>query len=1076
MSTRIPEVETSVNLLRSIIWQYDNAESVKSLISQKNEWYKKEQTEFWDNWFRDVFDIRTANDFGLEIWSIILGVSFLVPDCPGKVLTTEQKRLICRLRYYQLIARCTIPEVNEITMKLFATEDGKAYALDPLDMSYIMYVFTEQPTSAVALILAKYDLLPRPATVGLKYRVIRYVPFGFGQYYQNFDNAPFWDGGSLINYAWRINLSFDNNSGLLSGVISSSDSTIDLSGVDVTLFYTNIATGQTLTRDVVTTVGGKFTDTVPDSVRYRVVAKAQIFTPICTTDDVESRPFEFIYIIPGARFVMRIDSPTRPIFYARMDEVFTVDYGDGVDSKDYRFVTDEYSPGMAYGWVIATRPLTVGTDYTITVKRSDTIRFCSNTTLTSGMVFNTLRELITVSGGRADMTYFAKDCTGLYLLHDGVFDYLPNAADFRSSFNGCVSLLTLPEGLFDNCINADSFFQTFRQCTALTLLPSGLFDKCVNATSFRETFNVCSGLISLPPRLFANLKKVGDFQLTFGQCSSLKALPDGLFMGCSANQSFYSTFSSCSNIVTIAPNVFKGNLAALTLYNTFAGATALTAIPDGLFDDCVSALNFEGTFLRCYALKGIPSGLFKNIAGGYFRNTFYQCNGLLSVPDGLFEGLSSANSFYQTFFNCASLKTVGNRVFKGCSTNTDFSYIFTNCAALVSVGLDIFSGCTSATTFSNAFSGCSLLANMPLFTDCNKVTTFASCFQACRSLASITPYAFDGKTLCSTFQYVFYGCSSLTTTPQGVFRGCAAATSFSYAFQNCTGLTSLSGDMFEGCIKTNDVQYMFDGCTSLPSLPVTLLNWFTALQSNTARMFGGCTALTGIPAGFFDKCINLTVLSSSFLSCRNLTTLPAAMFKYNVKLTTVSGMFASCDIRSIPVDTFATCPLMIYFDTFLSENVNFSGIPEDLFVNNPNAISFSNTFYHTNITSVPAGLFRNNTKATNFNNTFYYCFSLATVGAGLFNNTSAQIITGLFGSCRLLESDLNVIFNLPIYPKITSASTAFYNCNLMKGKGLDFIAAVPAVTAPGNKTNAFYQTTSLTDYNQIPAAWGGGGA
>lgn len=241
-------------------------------------------------------------------------------------------------------------------------------------------------------------------------------------------------------------------------------------------------------------------------------------------------------------------------------------------------------------------------------------------------------------------------------------------------------------------------------------------------------------------------------------------------------------------------------------------------------------------------------------------------------------------------------------------------------------------------------------------------------------------------------------------------------------------------------------------------------------------MFGGCTALTGIPAGFFDKCVNLTVLTSSFLSCRNLTTLPPAMFKYNVKLTTVSGMFSGCDIRSIPVDTFATCPLMIYFDTLLSENLNFSDIPEDLFSNNPNAISFQNTFYHTNIKNVPAGLFRNNAKATNFNSTFYYCFSLVSVGGGLLNNTSAQIISGVFNSCRLLESDLNSIFDLPGYPKITSASTAFYNCNSMKGKGLDFIAAVPAVIAPGNKANAFYQTTGLTDYNQIPAAWGGGGA
>lgn len=286
MSDRIPEIETSVDLLRSIIWQYDNAESVKSLISQKNEWYKKEQTEFWDNWFRDVFDIRTANDFGLEIWSIILGVSFLVPDCPGKVLTTEQKRLICRLRYYQLITRCTIPEVNEITMKLFATKDGKAYALDPLDMSCILYVFTEQPTSAVALILAKYDLLPRPATVGLKYRVIRYVPFGFGQHYQNFENAPFWDGGELIQaYNERIDLVYNASAMELSGTVHiTGESVADL---DVTIIVAGWNDAETVHRRV-TDARGKF---VINGIFQEgsAIARTTTVTEMCKVLNIESR-------------------------------------------------------------------------------------------------------------------------------------------------------------------------------------------------------------------------------------------------------------------------------------------------------------------------------------------------------------------------------------------------------------------------------------------------------------------------------------------------------------------------------------------------------------------------------------------------------------------------------------------------------------------------------------------------------------------------------------------------------------------------------------------------------------------
>lgn len=1075
MSTRIPEVETSVNLLRSIIWQYDNAESVNSLISQKNEWYKTEQTAFWDNWFRDVFDIRTANDFGLEIWSIILGVSFLVPDCPGKVLTTEQKRLICRLRYYQLITRCTIPEVNEITMKLFATDSGKAYALDPLDMSCILYVFTEQPTSALALILAKYDLLPRPATVGLKYRVIRYVPFGFGQYYQNFNNAPFWDGGGLINYAWRINMSFDNSTGLLTGVITSSDSTIDLSGVDVTLFYTNVATGQTFTRDVVTGTGGKFTDTVPDSVTYSVVAKAQIFTPICTTDDVESRPLQFRHIIPGAQFVMRIDNITRPIFYAKMDEKFTVDYGDGVDSTDYRFVVDEYSPQQAYGWVVPTRALTVGAEYTINVKRSETIKFCSDTLAPGRLVFNTLRELITVSGNRVDMYYFARDCTGLYLLHDGVFDYLTYAKDFTAAFYNCKALLTLPDGLFDYCTSAESFNSVFKSCSALTLIPEGLFSHCVNATTFQEAFYTCTSLINIPDKLFYGLTKVTIYQYAFYGCTALVKVPALTFGNNTSAVNFYGTFNNCPKITSVSGDMFKGCTAATTFYWTFAGCTVLSAIPEGLFSDCTSALNFQQTFYACRAIASIPPTLFKSIAGGYFYQTFYNCSGLLSVPDGLFEGLSNANNFYNTFANCTSLKTVGSSVFNGCKSATDFTGVFYSCTSLITVGGDIFKDCTAVTTFLNAFNQCTSLVNMPLFTDCNKVTSFANCFYICSSLAEITPHAFDGKLLTTNFTNIFLGCTALKSVPAGVFRGCSNATTFSYAFQACVGIASIAGDIFEGCAKTSEIQYLFDGCSRLNGLPSTLFNSFTGALS-TVRMFGNCTSLTEIPSGFFDKCVGLTVLTSSFLGCSALTTIPAAMFKYNTKLTTLSGIFSGCDIRYIPPDIFSTCPLIIYFDSLFNGNVNLDVIPEDLFVNNINAISFQYAFSQAAIVNVPSGLFRNNIKATGFSNLFSGCLKLTTVGVGLFNGTSIKTMNRTFMNCNLLSGNLNAIFSLSSYPGVTDAGYAFYGCQLLTGSGLDFISAVPSVTALTNKANAFYQTTSLTDYNQIPAAWGGGGA
>jgi len=70
--SRIQEFDFSVDLLQHILWNFNQAENLQNLLQKKQDWYQENQQEFWDNWVRDVFDLRTANDFGLSIWSIIL--------------------------------------------------------------------------------------------------------------------------------------------------------------------------------------------------------------------------------------------------------------------------------------------------------------------------------------------------------------------------------------------------------------------------------------------------------------------------------------------------------------------------------------------------------------------------------------------------------------------------------------------------------------------------------------------------------------------------------------------------------------------------------------------------------------------------------------------------------------------------------------------------------------------------------------------------------------------------------------------------------------------------------------------
>lgn len=90
LQLNIQQFDYTVNLLQAILWQYDEATNLLSLINQKQAWYNQYQTEFWDDWQNYVFylanpDLTTNTEtqdlalFGLAVWSIILNVPLYVP-------------------------------------------------------------------------------------------------------------------------------------------------------------------------------------------------------------------------------------------------------------------------------------------------------------------------------------------------------------------------------------------------------------------------------------------------------------------------------------------------------------------------------------------------------------------------------------------------------------------------------------------------------------------------------------------------------------------------------------------------------------------------------------------------------------------------------------------------------------------------------------------------------------------------------------------------------------------------------------------------------------------------------------
>lgn len=190
----------SVNALQAILWQYNKAATLVALVKAKQAWYDANQTKFWQDWYTDVFDLRTANDFGCAVWSIILNLPLAIeynasdganwgfgpsqknfehgnfaPQFLAPLpLTTAQKRLVLQLRYLQLTTRGCPPQINKRFSEIFK-DLGPAYVVDNLNMT-MTYVFAFTLPAPLSFILKYYSLLPAPAGVA-----VNFISSGAGQ-------------------------------------------------------------------------------------------------------------------------------------------------------------------------------------------------------------------------------------------------------------------------------------------------------------------------------------------------------------------------------------------------------------------------------------------------------------------------------------------------------------------------------------------------------------------------------------------------------------------------------------------------------------------------------------------------------------------------------------------------------------------------------------------------------------------------------------------------------------------------------------------------------------------------------
>jgi hypothetical protein len=210
---RIQKFDFSNDASKAILWGQSQSTILKGLIQKQAEWFDLNHTQFWDNWYRDVFNLETANDFGLRVWCIILDLPLFDRNLnqdvwgfgdsrknfnhgnfkksgSGIILTLEQIRMLLQLRYWQLVTRCSVPQDNAQLKRILFDELGDVYILDGLNMS-IVVIFQLTPPPEVLQVIKDYDLIPRSCAVKIKYKSMEKKSWGFGPNRFNFNNGNF---------------------------------------------------------------------------------------------------------------------------------------------------------------------------------------------------------------------------------------------------------------------------------------------------------------------------------------------------------------------------------------------------------------------------------------------------------------------------------------------------------------------------------------------------------------------------------------------------------------------------------------------------------------------------------------------------------------------------------------------------------------------------------------------------------------------------------------------------------------------------------------------------------------------
>lgn len=185
------------NISQTILSQYANSPALCGIIDAWNQ--ALDPAALIDQWYALVWNVKTAQGYGLDVWGRIVGVSRVLsiesvdylgwreandlteegfdqaPWYSGSDATSNYRlsddgyRQLIYAKAFANISDGSVLSINTILTTLFAGQ-GDAYVRDNGDMT-MTYVFRFVPTDVQVSIIQNSGVLPRPAGVGISYSI-----------------------------------------------------------------------------------------------------------------------------------------------------------------------------------------------------------------------------------------------------------------------------------------------------------------------------------------------------------------------------------------------------------------------------------------------------------------------------------------------------------------------------------------------------------------------------------------------------------------------------------------------------------------------------------------------------------------------------------------------------------------------------------------------------------------------------------------------------------------------------------------------------------------------------------------